>query len=453
MAFEPLILPEMVIVTVLRHLSLKDRATAARIDKVWHAASQHPSLWENIDLSVPDMSQLTDTALRSLLASRRVVRLKLRSCMELTDSGISSALTGLQHPEALTFLDCRSTAAGPVLAATLHESPKLAERLMLDIRGCTAFPLLMPKCSGLIGLRAGWDTEAKAQTWISESVADRFRRSSSLIPGLADIATKMRHLRKIEFHGLQGTTAELVAAVGSWPYLESFALTVAHGPAVPAAVRVLSSYCPRLLSINLRCCSTVDDSALRAIATGLPALKRLNLSCCNRISDHGLSFVLRACMNLEALDVCYASSLTMASIRLAVEVLPNLVDLGASGFTEMTDADITTICQQAPSLAAAGFGGCPGLTDMALDTVAKMLSGTLTSVVMHQLNVSLAAVVSMVEACPRLVYLDIDSCAGDGFCAAAETPDKDARETLVRAATKARQGCWPLVFGFREDIW
>mmetsp|Transcript_12853 Transcript_12853/g.38789 ORF Transcript_12853/g.38789 Transcript_12853/m.38789 type:complete len:241 (-) Transcript_12853:3108-3830(-) len=168
------------LVRVMAFLDLKDRSSAAQVNKEWHQAAQHPSLWETLDLKgrqdagvklraaldrtdgrvSPHRQHLRhvnlefglgiDDAVLSLLAGIPLLSVNLNACQKVTESGLF-ALLGIEKP-ALSPEDARKgDVANPLLPlqslklywnlnvrnGTLHALAARCPRLThLSLSGC-----------------------------------------------------------------------------------------------------------------------------------------------------------------------------------------------------------------------------------------------------------------------------------------------------------------------------
>ncbi|KAA0050922.1 F-box/LRR-repeat protein 3 [Cucumis melo var. makuwa] len=202
------------------------------------------------------------------------------------------------------------------------------------------------------------------------------------------------------------------------------------------SLRSISSL-PKLETLVMAGCLSVDDAGLQYLEHGCPFLKELDISRCDAISSYGLTSILRGHDGLEQLDASYCFSelstdsiyrlknlKCLKAIRLDGTQLSStffnvisdhceyLVELGLSKCLGVTDANIIQLISRCISLKVLNLTCCHSITDAAISKTAtscqKLMSLKLESCNM----ITERSLDQLALNCPLLEELDLTDCCG-----------------------------------------
>lgn len=192
------------------------------------------------------------------------------------------------------------------------------------------------------------------------------------------VLTQFSLLRELRVNGNLDITANVlndVSTCDSLRLIDFGACNIAD-----STVERLAALAPRLHHVVLGKCFHITDRSLRALAT-LKLLHYVHLGHCVNISDAGVALLTKNCTRLHYVDV--------------------------ANCTRLTNDAVASIAQL-PHLRRIGLVKCQSINDEGIMWLANRQERTLERIHLSYCNaVSFQAVVSLINACPRLTHLSL----------------------------------------------
>lgn len=113
----------------------------------------------------------------------------------------------------------------------------------------------------------------------------------------------------------------------------------------------LAKYCVRLQYIDLASCSQITDTAVQELAI-LPKLRRIGLVKCLNITDNAIYSLIEHAgpdSALERVHLSYCANITLTSILHLVNTCDKLTHLSLTGVPPFMRHDLTQFCRPAPA--------------------------------------------------------------------------------------------------------
>lgn len=172
-------------------------------------------------------------------------------------------------------------------------------------------------------------------------------------------------------------------------------------------VRTLVLRSPRLEVLDITCITDVLDSLLKTIGQGCPFLRVLNIGNAKDVSDEGIGYIVRGCPRLEVLDLSWCGRITDISVLKIAQDIPYLCEVGLSE-TLVSDAGVSEVVRRCCRLEKISLAGCSNISNTAVGNIVTHCKTRLTYLNLASCkSVTDEYVEVIVEACPRLIYLDV----------------------------------------------
>ena len=285
-----------------------------------------------------DLRVLSDARLPSLRA------LRLAGCRDIGDGGLAALLPGLRGLRTLDLSLCAISDGGvPFLLA-------MADLTELDLSGCARL------------------TDV----------------------GARQLATHCERLISLSLEGCRDVSGWALA--GAAPRLSHLALgglTLVNDAGI-SAFCTTSRACASLLSLSLRQCRAIGDTALRTLGAHCKMLTSLDVSRCGAVTGAGLSALAEGCSQLSRFE--------------------------SEGYTDLADVGVIALAEKCTSLTHLNLWCAPARRLLCVPPRARasvpVSPCPLSAATWHRVCSALtdAAVTYLAAHCPRLDTLDIRLC-------------------------------------------
>ncbi|BFZ16338.1 hypothetical protein BsWGS_19377 [Bradybaena similaris] len=287
------ILPDHILVEIMRYLSMKDRCRAARVCKQWNDICSYDSLWRHVDLLKFRISLTTLWRLVRTRFSRRMSTLKLR--------GFYHNGGGLTPKESLSNAVLKRIAACCPNLQVLHLKNCRTENISFKSLPTSIVCLEIVNCY--------------------------------LVPGW--MAFKQKHLPKLEHLNLDRSEcfddADMCYII-DWRNLKYLSITNCDGVGNDGIITI-ANYLYELEYLSI-CLFDINDDAVYHIAQHLKKLRQLCLAECIEVTDKGIVEIARGLPMLDRLDISYCQ-VTMRGLKTLFG--SNIRELIAVGLTELSN--------------------------------------------------------------------------------------------------------------------
>jgi len=307
------------------------------VDILWHRPScstwkKHESICQTLSLEHPYFAyrdfvrrlnlaalaeEVNDGSVQPLTECKRVERLTLTSCINLTDSGLIALVENNSH---LYSLD--------VSYPVPNTTPGTQEPVLRGHITETSVDAITQNCPRLQGLNI-----SGCQKISNES--------------LVRLAQRCRYLKRLKLN-------DCVQLQDS-------------------AVIAFAENCPNILEIDLQQCKRVGNEPVTALFTKGNALRELRLANCELIDDSAFLSLPsnRTYEHLRILDLSSCPGVTDRAIEKIIEVAPRLRNLVLQKCRHLTDAAVYAISRLGKNLHFLHLGHCALITD---DGVKRLVS-------------------------------------------------------------------------------
>lgn len=264
--------------------------------------------------------ELSDGTVVPFTQCKRIERLTLTNCSQLTDKGVSDLVEGNRHLQALDVSDLRSL-TDHTLYAVSRNCPRLQG---LNITGCAkvtddSLLVVSQNCHQIKRV----------------SASDLVPKATLLIPG------------QLKLNGVSNVTDRSIMS-----FAES---------------------CPAILEIDLHECKLVTSPSVTALITTLQHLRELRLAHCTEINDSAfLSLPGRLTFDsLRILDLTACENVKDDAVERIVDAAPRLRNLVLAKCRFITERSVQAICKLGKNLHYVHLGHCSNITDSAVIQLVK----------------------------------------------------------------------------------
>lgn len=281
---------------------------------------------------------------------RKLTRLKLRACRELTDAGIAEFTKNCKHLKKLSCGSCNFGSKG--MNALLNNCPALEELSVKRLRGITDGSAVEPIGPGLA---------ASSLKVISLKELYNGQCFGPLIIG----AKNLRTLRLFRCSGDWDKLLEVISdRVTGLVEVHLERLQVSD-----AGLRAISS-CLTLEILHLVKTPECTDEGLTTVAEHCKLLRKLHIDGwkTNRISDEGLIAVAKNCPNLQELVLIGVNPTHVSLEKLGTGCL-NLERLALCGSETVGDSEMSCIAKKCIALKKLCIKSCP-VSDHGMEALA-----------------------------------------------------------------------------------
>lgn len=148
----------------------------------------------------------------------------------------------------------------------------------------------------------------------------------------------------------------------------SFATVVNRCNISSRGVTALITHCPKLTSLDISCCSRINDEAISSLATGCcPKLATFVASGCKEITDVGLFAIAEGCTHLAELNVA-GSNITDSGVSAIAKACTNLTRLCLSN-TAISDESLIDIAKHSKNIKELVLRSCNRISDIGVRAV------------------------------------------------------------------------------------
>lgn len=136
----------------------------------------------------------------------------------------------------------------------------------------------------------------------------------------------------------------------------------------------LLSKLPRIASLDLSVCPSLDAAAVSLLLAGAPPwsrrIRRLELSRCTGLGFQGLEALARSCPNLECVDASYCSGFGDLEAA-ALSAAAGLRELNLDKWLGLSDVGLAKIAVGCPELESLSLKWCFHITDVGIELLSK----------------------------------------------------------------------------------
>ncbi|KAK3818795.1 MAG: hypothetical protein J3Q66DRAFT_338502 [Benniella sp.] len=130
-------------------------------------------------------------------------------------------------------------------------------------------------------------------------------------------------------------------------------------------------------NLDLSECTDMREPTLKLLATFFPNLVSLNLARTSGVTDTAVSLIVDRCQYLESINLSYCRQLTdLGLFSVAKFCRRNLRTLNLTGNLKITDNSLVAVAKHCPQIQRLLLGECSQITDSALEWIARSSSST-----------------------------------------------------------------------------
>ncbi|KAF9365240.1 Dynein regulatory complex subunit 6 [Mortierella sp. NVP85] len=128
-------------------------------------------------------------------------------------------------------------------------------------------------------------------------------------------------------------------------------------------------------NLDLSECTDMREPTLKLLATFFPNLVSLNLARTSGVTDTAVSLIVDRCQYLESINLSYCRQLTdLGLFSVAKFCRRNLRTLTLTGNLKITDNSLVAVAKHCPQIQRLLLGECSQITDSALEWIARSSS-------------------------------------------------------------------------------
>ncbi|KAM7437175.1 F-box/LRR-repeat protein 17 [Porites harrisoni] len=357
-------LPQVVFLSILSYLDLKDLGRASCVSKHWYNSTLDPCLWRKLKLqkrhkvddevlvritnhgsavSVLDVSEcrsITEEGLlKALLQCKCLVDLSVVRCVAVTDKILSVIGQSCRNIRSLDISLCRVTDTG---VKELCEGCLQLEKLTMDqCRSLTSNSLLSvaQNCPNL--------------TFISVEYNDKIGDD-----GVHELVHRCPLLERLHLNssGITSQTALFVAQC-----------------------------CRNIILLDLRYCSSLTDDEVKEVVNGCPYLQILNLSLCSHVTDKALDYIITRCASLRSLYLVHCK-ITDTGLEAFKRCVCKLERLDISWCQKVTDQGVHAVLEGCRHLKHLGLVRCDLVREETVMRLNQQFPQVFLSTVLTEMN-------------------------------------------------------------------
>ncbi|KAG7289302.1 hypothetical protein NEMBOFW57_005669 [Staphylotrichum longicolle] len=383
------------------------------VEILWHRPScstwkNHESICQTLSLESPYFSyrdfvrrlnlttladRLSDGSVMPLAGCKRIERLTLTGCTNLTDSGLIALVTNSSQLYSLDIsLDPSKTDTiqhDHITEASIDAVTENCPRLQgLNISGCQrisseSLARLAQRCKSIKRLKLNDCNQVQNDAVLSfaencPNILEIDLQQCRLVGNEAVTAlfAKGRALREVRLAGcdLVDDSAFLsLSPSRTFEQLRILDLSSTLG-ITDSAIEKIIDMAPRLRNLVLQKCRNLTDAAVYAISRLGKNLHFLHMGHCGLITDDGVKRLVSMCNRIRYIDLGCCVNLTDDSVtRLAT--LPKLKRIGLVKCANITDISVIALANanRRPRSIIRLLNSCPRLTHLSLTGVQAFL--------------------------------------------------------------------------------
>ncbi|KAJ5106669.1 hypothetical protein N7456_003344 [Penicillium angulare] len=328
---------------------------------------------------------------------KRVERLTLTNCSELSDKGVSDLVEGNRHLQALDV-----SGLGHLTDHTLYTVSRNCPRLQgLNITSCAkitddAIFVVSQSCRQIKRLKLNSVANITDRSILSfaencPAILEIDLHDCKLItsPSITALLSTLRHLRELRLaHCTEiGDSAFLnLPEHLTFDSLRILDLTACERVKDDAVVRIIGA-APRLRNLVLAKCRFITDRSVQAICKLGKNLHYVHLGHCSNITDTAVMQLIKACNRIRYIDLACCNRLTDISVR-QLASLPKLRRIGLVKCQAITDDSIRA------------FALPPRSSHQPISNLERVHLSYCTQLTMQSIQ-------PLINNCPRLTHLSL----------------------------------------------
>lgn len=365
MTFEINSLPQVVFLTILSYLDVKNLGRASCVSKHWYNSSLDPCLWKILKLQ--KRQKVDDEVLIRVTrqASSNVSLLDVSECQSLTEEGLMTALRQCQLLMELRVVRC--PAVTDRCLTVIAQSCKNVK--LLDISLCSVTDQGVKELCGSC-IRLERLTMDQCRLLTSESLF-----------AVAHNCPVLRCL-SIEYDNDIGEEG-ICELVQKCPLLEKLHLN-SCGITSQTALYI-AQYCRNISVLDLRCCSSLTDGVVKELVKGCQYLQILNLSLCLCVTDISLEHIVSNCVTLRSLYLVHCK-ITDRGLEAFTHCVCKLERLDISWCQDVTDQGVQTVLRGCPHLKHLGLVRCDQVNEQTVTQLNEQFPHVFLSTVMTEMK-------------------------------------------------------------------
>lgn len=292
---------------------------------------------------------VSDGTVVPFMQCKRVERLTLTNCSELSDKGVSDLVEGNRHLQALDVSELHHL-TDHTLYAVSRNCPRLQGLNITNCRKVTDDSLLVisQNCRQIKRLKLngiGHVTDRSIQSFAENcpAILEIDLHDCKLItsPSVTTLIHTLRHLRELRLaHCTEISSSAFLNLPEEMTFdsLRILDLTACENVKDEAVVRIVNA-APRLRNLVLAKCRFITDRSVQAICKLGKNLHYVHLGHCSNITDTAVMQLIKACNRIRYIDLACCNRLTDASVR-QLATLPKLRRIGLVKCQAITDESI-----------------------------------------------------------------------------------------------------------------
>ncbi|KAJ5945539.1 hypothetical protein N7454_002378 [Penicillium verhagenii] len=326
---------------------------------------------------------------------KRIERLTLTNCSELSDRGVSDLVEGNRHLQALDVSDLVH-----LTDHTLYTVSRNCPRLQgLNITGCKkvtdeSLIIVSQNCHQIKRLKLNG----------VENVSNR---------SILSFAENCPAILEIDLHDCKLVTSpSITALLTTLRYLRE--LRLAHCVEIDDSAflnlpdgRVFES----LRILDLTACENLKDEAVERIVFAAPRLRNLVLAKCRFITDRSVQAICRLGKNLHYVHLGHCSNITDPAVMQLIKACNRIRYIDLACCNRLTDVSVQQLALL-PKLRRIGLVKCQNITDLSIKAFARRRSNPMVSNLervhlSYCTGLTMSSIRPLINECPRLTHLSL----------------------------------------------
>lgn len=305
-------------------------------------------------LNLSALMDVSDGTVVPFAQCKRVERLTLTNCSQLTDKGISDLVEGNRHLQALDVSDLRH-----LTDHTLYTVSQNCPRLQgLNITGCSkvtddSLLVVSQNCRQIKRLKLNGVVHVTDRSILSfaencPAILEIDLHDCKLVtsPSVTALIATLRHLRELRLaHCAQINDSAFMnlPEYMTFDSLRILDLTACEDVKDDAIERMVHA-APRLRNLVLAKCRFITDRSVQAICKLGKNLHYVHLGHCSNISDGAVIQLIKSCNRIRYIDLACCNRLTDASVQ-QLATLPKLRRIGLVKCQNITNISIAAFAR------------------------------------------------------------------------------------------------------------
>ncbi|KAJ5996729.1 hypothetical protein N7499_006951 [Penicillium canescens] len=384
----------------------------SNLTSVTASVGKQDSLFNYADLikrlNLSALGDVSDGTVVPFVQCKRIERLTLTNCSQLTDTGVSDLVDGNRHLQALDVSELRH-----LTDHTLNTVSRNCPRLQgLNITGCSKMTddslfVVSQNCRQIKRLKLNGVSNISNRSIQSfaencPSILEIDLHDCRLVtsPSVTALIITLRHLRELRLAHcteIDDSAFLKLPEFATYDSLRILDLTACENVKDDAVERIVHA-APRLRNLVLAKCRFITDRSVMAICRLGKNLHYVHLGHCSNITDSAVSHLVKSCNRIRYIDLACCNRLTDHSVQ-QLATLPKLRRIGLVKCQAITDQSILALARPKmshPSVSSlervhlsycvqlnkegihALLNNCPRLTHLSLTGVPPFLRPELT---------------------------------------------------------------------------